>query len=111
MLDIMVTVKVAGHLVHASLNEELVDKRTHQCLISPGIATGRTRRTVNHGMPTRISLGHRLLVVPMLHDLSVLEPVDIEADQQLAKDERGMGEDIIFVLEDADRRDEIGAFR
>ncbi|MFY0573855.1 hypothetical protein ACN28S_05315 [Cystobacter fuscus] len=101
MLEVAVSVEVARELLHPAVDEDVVHEARHELLVGLGLVeVVGPGGAVEHRVAARVGAGWLLLeVVPVLHDLPVLEAEDVETNLGSEEVVVGVGEDEIAVLE------------
>jgi len=101
VLVVVVAVEVTRKALHAAVHQNVVDECCNQILVDLRLAKVlRHRRPVDHRASARVGRVRRLLqVVPVLDDLAILEPENVEADLRAKEVVVGVRENEIAVSE------------
>src|ERR1700730_4958095 len=100
VLNVFIVVEVPRQLFHPAIHQDVIDEGAHQLLVRVGlIQISRFCRTIDHAVAAWVRTCRLLKIVPMLHDLAVLEAEDVEADLRTEEVVVGMREDVITIFE------------
>lgn len=103
VLDVVVAVEVGGELLRMLAHQDILHEILGQSLVLGSLVDVLDfGGAVQHGVTGRVGRLRRLLqVVPVLHDFTVFEAENIEADLGAEEVVVGVGDDVVAILEHA----------